>query len=304
MDVTVLSTLTPSDRSAVQTLLDRASAADGHYALSDDAWMAFSDGNVPDFAGLLGTQSDHDHLVGYGQVTRAIGDGSWTIHTVLDPHHRFGAIDDACSLIAAALSHIDAHGGGDVQYWVSHPSAAHDDMAIRFGFTRGRDLLQMRVDLPLAERTELATRPFRVSVDEDAWVRVNNRAFAWHPEQGGWTVDGLRRREAESWFDPDGFLVHEIDGAMAGFCWTKVHRDPVAMGEIYVIAVDPDASGRGLGRALTVAGLASLHAKGLTVGMLYVDADNTNAVRLYDKLGFRVNHVNRAYRTTRVGNVS
>jgi mycothiol synthase len=300
MDVTVLTSLTTNDRSAVQTLLDRAAAADGHYALSDDAWMAFDDGTTTDFVGLLGSHKDHDHLVGYGQVTRTSGDGSWTIHAVLDPHHRFGAIDDACSLIAAALDHIDAHGGGEVQYWVSHPSPAHDEMASRFGFARGRDLLQMRVDLPLAEQTGLATRPFRVGVDEPAWVEVNNRAFAWHPEQGGWTVDAVQRRETESWFDPAGFLVHEIGGAMAGFCWTKVHREPVAMGEIYVIAVDPDFAGRGLGRALTVAGLASLSAKGLTIGMLYVDATNSGAVRLYDKLGFRVNHVDRAYRTARV----
>jgi mycothiol synthase len=299
MDVTVLTTLTATDRSAVQTLLDRAAAADGHYALSDDAWMAFDDGNGPDFVGLLGGDKDHDHLVGYGQVTRTSGDGSWTIHAVLDPHHRFGAIDDACSLIAAALDHIETHGGGEVQYWVSHPSPAHDEMAARLGFARGRDLLQMRVDLPLAERTGLITRPFRVGVDEAAWVEVNNRAFAWHPEQGGWTVDAVRRRETESWFDPAGFLVHEIGGAMAGFCWTKVHRDPVAMGEIYVIAVDPEFAGRGLGRALTVAGLASLNAKGLTTGMLYVDATNAGAVRLYEKLGFRVNHVDRAYQAVR-----
>lgn len=299
MDVTVLPTLTADDRGTVQTLLDRAAAADGHYALSDDAWMAFVDGTADDFAAVLGMQTGHDHLVGYGQVTRAPGDGSWTIHTVLDPHHRFGAIDDACSLIAAALDHIDAHGGGDVQYWVSHPSPAHDEMAARFGFTRGRDLLQMRVDLPVAERTDLVTRPFRVGIDEQAWVRVNNRAFSWHPEQSGWTVDAVRRREAESWFDPAGFLVHEIDGAIAGFCWTKVHRDPVPMGEIYVIAVDPDHGGHGLGRALTIAGLASLSAKGVGLGMLFVDADNLGAVRLYDKLGFRVNHVNRAYRAYR-----
>jgi mycothiol synthase len=299
VDVSVQTSLTASDSSAVQTLLDRSAAADGHYALSDDAWLAFHDGTAPHFAAILGTESGHDHLVGYGQVTRTAGDGSWTIHTVLDPHHRFGAIDDACSLVDAAFDHVDAHGGGPVQYWVSHPSAAHDTMTARFGFERGRDLLQMRVDLPLAERTDLITRAFRVGEDEATWVHVNNRAFAWHPEQGGWTVDALRRREAEPWFDPAGFLMHEIDGTLAGFCWTKVHQEPVPMGEIYVIAVDPDYAGRGLGRALTVAGLASLSERGMSLGMLFVDADNTGAVRLYEKLGFRVNHVNRAYRTTR-----
>ena len=64
-----------------------------------------------------------------------------------------------------------------------------------------------------------------------------------------------------------------------------------------MIAVDPDFQGLGLGRALVLAGLDSLHARGLTVGMLYVDRSNTPAVRLYEDLGFTVDHVDRAYVT-------
>ena len=132
--------------------------------------------------------------------------------------------------------------------------------------------------------------------DEQAWLAVNNRAFGDHPEQGHWDLAELRAHLLEPWFDPDGLLLVEEDGRLAGSCWTKVHADTQPpMGEIYVIAVDPDFQGRGWGRALTEAGLDWLAGQGLTVGMLYVDADNTAAVSLYRSMGFTDHHVDRAY---------
>ena len=117
-----------------------------------------------------------------------------------------------------------------------------------------------------------------------------------HPEQGDWNMAILEARKKEPWFDPAGFLIHEIEGVMAGFCWTKIHADfEPQLGEIYVIAVDPSFQGRHLGRQLTLAGLDWLARKGLEVGMLYVDATNTAALALYESLGFKIDHTDRAY---------
>ena len=167
----------------------------------------------------------------------------------------------------------------------------------------------MRVALPLpddvvAATRHLPTRPFVVGRDEEAWVETNNRAFAGHPEQGGWTVAELRERMAADWVDLDDFLVaDDPDGpGLIGACWTKVHRDrtPV-LGEIYVIDVDPRHHGQGWGRSLTVAGLVHLAGRGITVGMLYTDASNVAAVGLYRSLGFTVDHIDRSYRLAGAG---
>jgi mycothiol synthase len=164
------------------------------------------------------------------------------------------------------------------------------------GMSPGRRLYQMRRSLPTGLPDHLPTRAFVPGRDEAAWLLVNNRAFRMHPEQGGWDMDTLLGRESQPWFDPAGFLLHERDGQLAGFCWTKIHadEDPV-LGEIYVIGVDPAFQGLGLGRDLTLAGLEHMAALGVPIGMLYVDADNTAAMAMYRKLGFAVHRTDRAF---------
>ena len=282
------------DIHAVQELLEVATAADGHAPLGEHQWLDLVEGGREGFAGFVAWEPGHDHPVGYAQVTR--GDASWALEFVVDPHHR----DPDCAidrdLVRAALEEVARAGGGHITLWVPKPTDASDRVAAGAGLHRSRDLLQMRRPLPVDASYELETRAFEPGRDEEAWLEVNNRAFAAHPEQGGWDLDTLKCREGEAWFDPAGFLLHEQDGRLAGFCWTKVHDDhDPALGEIYVVAVDPGFQGQGLGRRLVLAGLDWLAGRGLGTGMLYVDASNQPAVRLYEDLGFTVDHIDRAY---------
>jgi mycothiol synthase len=199
-----------------------------------------------------------------------------------DPNAETGA-----ALLGAVITEAAALGAETVELQATAAGEAHGAMAEANGMTLTREVLRVGRDLPVGEPWSLAVRPFRVGEDEAAWLEVNNRAFAWHPDQGGWTRADIEAREAEPWFDPEGFLVHEHDGRIAAFCWTKVHaseRPP--LGEIYVIGVDPDAGGRGIGRAIVLAGLDHLAGRGLRDAILYVESTNTVARRLYDHLGF------------------
>jgi mycothiol synthase len=147
-------------------------------------------------------------------------------------------------LLVEVLDRVAAAGGGEVQRWVDAGDEAAAASCAALGLRPERDLWQMRRRLPVPERFEVATRPFRPGRDDEAWLAVNNAAFAWHPEQGGWTHEDLHARTEEPWFDPEGFLLHEADGELVGFCWTKVHdRSRPPLGEIFVIGVHPGAHG-------------------------------------------------------------
>ena len=294
-DVEVIVQPLPAHVAAVTELVHTATRARGFRPLDDQHWIELTHGGGPGFVGLLAWNDDHSALDGYAQLSQ--GNESFGLQVVIHPNR--AAFGD--TLVQAAVRAVADRGGGLVNWWVFHAADATTQLPTQSGFTPGRMLLQMRRPLPVGQRSPVITRSFRVGHDEAEWVAVNNRAFAGHLEQGGWTVDAVKLRQAEPWFDPDGFRIYEADGRMAAFCWTKIHpadaadSGGVVLGEIYVIAVDPDFVGRGLGRALTLAGLDWLSDRDVPMGMLYVDSANTAAVGLYESLGFEVHHRDQAF---------
>jgi mycothiol synthase len=298
--VRVLAEFAPHEVEAISQLAHDVETLTGVAPLSDDAWTGIHAAEPGRDRGLLVPASGADPRADAYAHLAHHHEGEWGLELVARP----GTADVRPTLVAAALDVVAAEGGGHVSWWIHGVTPGDVALAARAGFEPERELHQMRVGLPLPDPPRwpegVSVRTFEPGRDEADWVAVNNRAFAGHVEQGNWTVDDLLRREAEPWFAPEGFLLAFDADGLAGFCWTKVHppqppAEPVARGEIYVIGADPLRHGKGLGRALTSGGLASLAERGITVGMLFVDAANPAAAGLYDSLGFEVSRVDRAF---------
>jgi len=301
IETLLLQPVTPADLVTVTRLHDDVEAVDGHPSLGEAVWRDLDQPLEPVSAGVLAT--DDGRAVGFAYVYRSdsFSPPHWAAGVVVHPEVRGSTVVEV-ALLEHAVAHVAAEGGGLVVLWVFEPDQRDDEAAALAGFRHQRDLLQERVPLPLAEEPVwppgVEVRSFVPGQDDRAWLTANNRAFADHPEQGGWVEATLERRMAEPWFDPKGFLLAFDAGGLAGFCWTKVHpatdADP-ELGEIFVIGVDPSRQGSGLGKALVVAGLSRLADRGIRTGMLFVDGDNEAALRLYASLGFTTHRVDRAY---------
>ncbi len=194
---------------------------------------------------------------------------------------------------------------------------AHCDSSMESrGLRRARTLVELRRSLPLGGSAtawipEVTTRAFDPQRDATSLLTVNNAAFHWHPEQGGWDLERLASALAQHWVDPAGILVHDSphpsgpDDLIDGFCWTRVHPadepevlaagDP-ALGEIWVIATHPRVHGTRLGPAMVAAGLEHLAGRGLLTANLFTEADNHVALAMYDRLGFSVHQMRGGYR--------
>ncbi|HSZ49630.1 MAG TPA: mycothiol synthase [Streptosporangiaceae bacterium] len=285
--------LSAGEAAAVLALVQRAADEDGVSPLSEHVMLHLRYGGDQLARNVRlwkdGTLAGYGHLDPTDPVEGPAGE------MVIDPPMRRQGLG---LILGEAL--VAEAGEAGLRLWAHGELPAAARLAAAAGFVRVRALWQMRRSLQARiGRSQLAdgltVRTFAPGQDEQAWVRLNHRAFARHPEQGAWTADDLEMREREPWFDPAGFFLAERDGRLVGFHWTKIHGGTAAdaeghaheaIGEVYVVGVDPDERGTGLGRALTLVGLRYLRGRGLAQVMLYVDETNAAAIGLYESLGF------------------
>ncbi|WP_431984194.1 mycothiol synthase [Streptomyces qinglanensis] len=295
-DVDVVDEVSADDVREVQALIDAAAREDGQPAVSEQGRLQLRGGSRPGVRHLLLRGGD-GALSGYAQLEDTDPVEAPAGEFVVAPTRRgngYGRrLGQALLDQSGRRLRVWAHGG--------HPAARH--LAQSLGMTLFRELRQLRRPLAGLELPDpvlpagVTVRAFRPGEDDAAWLALNAAAFAHHPEQGTLTQRDLDDRKAEPWFDPVGFFLAERDGKPVGFHWTKVHSAE-ELGEVYVLGVDPGEQGGGLGKALTTIGLRYLaDERGLPTAMLYVDADNGAAVRVYEGLGFRTHETDLMYRT-------
>jgi mycothiol synthase len=274
----------------VRRIAEACDRADGVTTLNEQACLQLKHRGLRDASLWVATTSTSGEAEGFALLHGHVLD------LAVHPDARGRGLGTALADAAlAATDRVEAWSHSD------HPGAAR--IAARFGIPRERELRIMSrpTSLPVGEAVVppgIRIRTFQPS-DEEALLAVNAAAFAHHPEQGHMTSEDFHERVAEAWFDPAGLFVAVPDEAtdpelaadpdmrLLGFHWTKVHRDEdPPYGEVYVVATNPKAAGRGLGTLLTNVGLRHLATQGVDEVILYVDGDNDPAIAVYEGQGF------------------
>ncbi|QKT06332.1 mycothiol synthase [Gordonia sp. X0973] len=288
--------LSDEQQRAVRAVLVQSHSADGVQALGEAPVNALG-ATSPAVEHLLAT-ADDGTVIGYASVLPGRDGEPSTAELVVAPAARGNGVGR--SLAQRVLATAPTAG---VRLWAHGDLPAARALAGQLGLSVRRELRQLNLGVgaddeplpPLPQRDDVVLRTYAGPADDREILRVNNAAFDWHPEQGGWTQEQIVERTGADWFDPRGlFLAFDRDDAqrLLGFHWTKVASPE--LGEVYVVGVDPAAQGRGLGRLLTLAGLHYLAGRVPEV-TLYVEGDNTAALHTYENLGFEPFRVDVAY---------
>ena len=306
----VLSHLDQATQSQVLDLIEAARSHDGIPPIADHVLLHLRHGGEGADTHIIHTisiNSPEDTIVGYAHLDTTDEVEGPSAELVIHPNYRHRGYGKEL------LERVKELAGNHLRLWSHGDLPGAQNLAIHNGFNRVRTVIQMQRplndDMPFPNPTTTIRR-FLLDIDNDEWLKLNNRIFAGHPEQGRWTSNDLAIRTHEAWFDDRGFLLAIDKSKIIGFCWTKIHgghthshgeskdhHDHEPIGEIYIMGIDPSYFGRGIGKDIALAGLHHLRYQGLNSVLLYVDETNSSAINLYTSIGFTESGRDVLYRT-------
>jgi len=287
--------LRSEEADAVLALVSSATAVDGAPPLSEQFRLSVESRDravthLLSYAAELG-------LLGYAQVRAGSGGEPPSAELVVAPGARRQGVGSSLLAELPQDTRVWSHAVGDAGEVAERFASSQGLVPVRSLHVMGRSLAEG--DWPPASVPErYRVRHFEDGRDEDGWVAVNAAAFATHPEQGALIRRDLQQRMAQPWWEPEGLILvvqADDEDRIVAFHWTKVDPPEGDTGEVYVVGVSPDRQGEGLGRAVTILGLDHLRSRGLAKVVLYVDEENTAAVRTYERLGFTDREVHRQF---------
>ncbi|MGA4506295.1 mycothiol synthase [Propionibacteriaceae bacterium G1746] len=278
----------PELATTIKLLAEQVSQHDHVSPLNEQALRILA-GQLPGqhLVAVHDSPSGAQQVLGYAQVDTS--DNSVQLF-VLPQARRHG--------IGRALGELAARQVDSPDFWSFGTLPAARQLGATMGLQPVRGLLKMALDPSQVEVASPGPPPEGITVttftpaDIDDFVELNALAFAHHPEQGRMSRQDVEDKVDEDWFDAQGlFFARDDQGRMLGFHWTKVVTEDNdagsrLIGEVYVIGVHPFEHGRGLGRHLLAVGLAHLLARGSQLIELYVEADQTRVVQMYENAGF------------------
>ena len=234
-------------------------------------------------------------LVGYMDLVPELTIGRVILDGWVHPEHRRRGL--ATRLLGYAIPRIQELGAK-----VAHVNIAEDNLVAqrvlsKLGFERVRRFLELRLDLArlhcLGGDQEALPCCHLQPGEEEKLAQIQNRSFA-----GSWgynldTVEAITYRTSLSHCSPEDVVLTCDGDRIVGYCWAGVTGGGGAArdekeGRIFMLGVDPDYRGRGIGRGVLRAGLDYLRSKGLRVAWLTVDSENKVACALYLSLGFEL----------------
>jgi mycothiol synthase len=230
--------------------------------------------------------------LGIGRVILEYGVGSSYLEVALE------------RLVNRAMRRAMELGVKVVHVGVPATEATQAEVLLNLGFGVVRRFYELRLDtssvnLEAAEQSDLSYRHLETGEEEMlAWIE--NRCFldtwGFNPntaEYVGWELS--TRGDC-----PEDVILALSHGKTIGYCWTEAERDQGSptgkrKGRIYMLGVDTDYRGRGLGKKLLRAGLLHLRNKGRELIDITVDSQNIVAVTLYRSLGFQLHRETKWY---------
>jgi len=178
-----------------------------------------------------------------------------------------------------------------------------------FGFQKVRCTSMMTMtlgDVPsdMGENTKANLREMRLKNDDDIALlnRLDNESFKEHFNYRPRSVEETRYNLLESpWCQNPKVHFAAIDNQPVGYVITAIDFRLVKekgskYGWIWDIGVLKPFRRRGIGTRLMIQGLHVLKEQGMEKALLYVDDQNpTKAIKLYEKVGFKVMRENLIY---------